>query len=162
VARVYLSLGSNLGDREGNLRAALDRLGSAVTVDAVSSLWNTSPVGVADQPDFLNLAVAASTVIPPQDLLAVVKDIEGSVGRKPTYRWGPRIVDIDILLYDDLVVSEPDLTIPHPEMRNRYFVLAPLSEIAPNVLHPVLRLTVAEMLAQAPGRNTVNRWHTDS
>lgn len=155
MTTVYLSLGSNVGDRPGNLRAAVTALGQEMTVTAISSLYATEPVGVADQPAFLNLALAADTDLPPHDLLALVKRIEVEVGRRPTYRWGPRVVDIDIILYDELVLDIPDLVIPHPEMINRAFVLVPLAEIAPHAVHPTLHLPVADLLARVPGRETV-------
>src|SRR5690348_10007395 len=116
---VYLSLGSNLGDREGNLRAAIERLEAFLAIDAISSLYETDPVGPPDQPRFLNLALAGRTGLEPLELLARIKAIEAGVGRRPTYRWGPRVVDIDIVLLGDVVMETEELTIPHREMRNR-------------------------------------------
>jgi 2-amino-4-hydroxy-6-hydroxymethyldihydropteridine diphosphokinase len=126
-----------------------------MTVTAISSLYATQPVGVADQPAFLNLALAAETNLSPHSLLAHVKRIEVEIGRRPTYRWGPRVVDIDIILYDELVLHTPDLVIPHAEMTDRAFVLVPLAEIAPHAVHPSLHLPIDELLARAPGRDTV-------
>lgn len=156
TTRVFLSLGSNLGDRQGNLRAALGQLEKAVTVHAVSSVYETEPMGVRDQPPFLNVAVAGETALSPRNLLTAVKDIEQVVGRRPTFRWGPRVVDIDILLYGDLVLVTSDLTIPHREMRHRPFVLTPLAEIAPAQLDPLSGSTV-DQLSQAVGLDGVRR-----
>jgi 2-amino-4-hydroxy-6-hydroxymethyldihydropteridine diphosphokinase len=153
---VYLSLGSNLGDRESNLRAALDELRGIVQVGTVSSLYETDPWGVADQPAFLNLVATGVTQLPAHDLLQSLKGIERSVGRTPTYRWGPRVVDIDILMYDRLQIQTPDLTVPHPRMHERAFVLVPLAEVAPDLVHPVLGKSIAELL-DSTGRDGVRR-----
>jgi len=147
--RVYLSLGSNLGDREQNLRAAVAALQQQLEVEAVSSWYETEPVGVTDQPGFLNLAVAATTKLDPPELLRLAKRIEEQMGRRPTYRWGPRLIDIDILLYADRVVEGPDLTIPHRELAQRAFVLVPLAEVAPRAFHPVLQKTAEELVDAA-------------
>jgi 2-amino-4-hydroxy-6-hydroxymethyldihydropteridine diphosphokinase len=152
---VYLSLGSNLGDRAAHLRAALRALENVVTIQKTSSLYATDPVGVTDQPEFLNLAVEAETVLEPFQLLTAIKHVERHVGRQPTFRWGPRVVDIDILLYGDRVLETPELTIPHPQMSNRAFVLVPLAEIAPGLIHPFQRQTIAELAANVPGAGGV-------
>lgn len=142
---VFLSLGSNLGDREGNLRAALRGLGPEVRIQSISSLYETAPAGVKEQPDFLNLVVMGETALRPHQLLAHLKAIEQRVGRTATYRWGPRIVDVDIILYGDLVLETPILTIPHREMARRAFVLIPLAEIAPDYIHPRMGLAIADL-----------------
>jgi 2-amino-4-hydroxy-6-hydroxymethyldihydropteridine diphosphokinase len=121
----------------------------------MSSLYRTAPVGVTDQPDFLNLAVQAETVLEPHELLTLVKRVERDIGRRPTFRWGPRVVDIDILLYGDRVLETPELTIPHPQMSNRAFVLVPLAEIAPGLIHPFQQQTIAELAANVPGAGGV-------
>lgn len=134
--RVFLGLGSNLGERERSIAAALERLGALPETRVVqaSTLRETEPWGVTDQPGFLNAAVEIRTALEPLALLAAVKQIERDLGRAPTYRWGPRVIDIDLLLYGDRRVSEPRLTLPHPHILERPFVWEPLSEIAPEVV----------------------------
>lgn len=156
VRPVFLALGANLGDREALLRAALARLAEVVRIDAVSSVYATEPVGFRDQPDFLNLVVAGRTALLPRALLQAVLAIESDLGRVRTFRDAPRTVDIDILLHGDAVIDEPGLTIPHPRMRERAFVLAPLAEVAPTLRHPVTGETAAE-LAEAVGREGLER-----
>jgi 2-amino-4-hydroxy-6-hydroxymethyldihydropteridine diphosphokinase len=159
--RVYLSLGSNLGDREAHLRDALHLLQDVVTIRRVSSLFLTDPVGVTHQPEFANLAVEADTSLEPLELLKEVKRVEHEVGRRPTFRWGPRVVDIDILLYDDLVLETPELTIPHPEITRRAFVLLPLAQIAPDMLHPLEHRTIAQLATTAPDADSVRVVHRE-
>jgi 2-amino-4-hydroxy-6-hydroxymethyldihydropteridine diphosphokinase len=150
---VYLSLGSNLGDRERNLREAIRMLGEAgVHAQRVSSLYETEPVGVRDQPWFLNLVVEAETELFPRQLLARIHRIEFALGRKRVRPQGPRTADIDILLYGDSVIETEELTVPHPRLEERRFVLEPLAELAPELRHPVSRRTIRELLAGTAGQ----------
>lgn len=146
MSRIYLGLGSNLGDRYANLQRAVDELRNYLTITAVSPVYSTEPWGDADQPAFLNICVAAVGTLSPYELLAHIKKIEGKLGRTPTRHWGPRLIDIDILFFDDLIFSDEKLTIPHPYIAERSFVLAPLAVIIPNFRHPQTGLSVQEML----------------
>jgi 2-amino-4-hydroxy-6-hydroxymethyldihydropteridine diphosphokinase len=149
----YLSLGSNVGDRKKNLSTAIDRLGAVGRVESISSFYETEPVEVTDQPWFLNCAVALETSATPEHLMKDLLAIEQEMGRKRIQEKGPRTIDIDILLFGDQVMNGPDLTIPHPAMHQRRFVLEPLAEIAPEAMHPLLRKTVQELLGNlVPGQ----------
>ncbi len=143
--QVFLSLGSNLGDRLNNLHNAVVKLAPKVTLVTQSSIYETEPWGYSDQPAFLNQIIKAETDLDPFDLLGFIKGIEVLLGRQETFRFGPRIIDIDILFYDDLVLDTPKLTIPHPRINERAFVLIPLIEIAPELQHPVLGKTIQEL-----------------
>lgn len=148
---VYLSLGSNIGDRQAHLRAALDRLAAALRVTRISPVYETEPVGgPGAQRWFLNLAAEAETDLFPLQLLSSAQRIETALGRVRTVRNGPRTIDIDILFYARAVIRTPRLEIPHPRLHERRFVLVPLADIAPDLRHPVTRLTVREMLDAAP------------
>ena len=144
---VYLGLGANLGDRRGNLSAALRGIEPAVRVNAVSSLYETAPVGPQDQPAYYNAACRGATSMTPRALLDHVKAVERQLGRSEGPRWGPREIDIDILLFGIEVVEEEGLTVPHLELANRAFVLAPLAEIAAHLLHPLLGKSIEELAA---------------
>lgn len=148
--RVYLGLGSNMGDRDALLAAALSRLAGIARITRRSSIWDSAPMLVEDQPRFHNMAVEAWTRLDPFALLAAVKRIERELGREPGPRYGPRPIDIDILLYDDLTLNTPALTIPHARLLERAFALVPLAEIAPGAWHPVARRTAAALAAAAP------------
>jgi 2-amino-4-hydroxy-6-hydroxymethyldihydropteridine diphosphokinase len=145
----YLGLGANLGAPEEQLARAVDQLGAAGVVEAVSSIYLTEPVGRPDQPPFLNLVCRISTSLPPLELLARIRSVEDRLGRVRRRRNDPRTIDIDILAYADQVLDTPDLVIPHPRMHARAFVLVPLGQIAPDWKHPVLGLTPAEMMDAA-------------
>ena len=138
MASVFLSLGSNLGDREANIREALDWLARrpGIALKRVSSFYETAPIGFADQPDFINAAALIETDLDPAALLHTVVAIESDMGRVRNFQWGPRVMDIDILLCDRAVINTPELTIPHPRMMERAFVMAPLAEIAPDLELP--------------------------
>ncbi len=144
---VYLGLGANLGDRQHNLVQALQLLRAELTIEEVSSCYETTPVGYTSQPNFVNIACRATTELSPHDLLLFVKGVEQRMGRLATFRFGPRLIDVDILLYDDLVLDSPGLTIPHPRMVERAFVLVPLAEIAPDVCHPGRQQSIGELAA---------------
>jgi 2-amino-4-hydroxy-6-hydroxymethyldihydropteridine diphosphokinase len=154
---VYLSLGSNLGDRARNLNVAIDRLRAFGDVVAVSSFYETEPVEFTAQPWFLNCAVKLNTENTPQQLLAGILDIEQQLGRRREQRKGPRIIDIDILLFGNSIVEDRGLTIPHPAMHERRFVLEPLAEIAEEVRHPVLKQTVIQLRDALPPGQTVRK-----
>jgi 2-amino-4-hydroxy-6-hydroxymethyldihydropteridine diphosphokinase len=156
---VYLSLGSNLGAREEHLQLAIARLGELGEVAAVSSFYETEPVEFTDQPWFLNIAVELNTELMPRQLLSAILKIEREMGRRRLLPKGPRLIDIDILLFGNAVVNDTKLVIPHPAMHERKFVLVPLAEIAPEVKHPVLRKSVRELLEDLPtGAPVVRRF----
>ncbi|OGX84300.1 2-amino-4-hydroxy-6-hydroxymethyldihydropteridine diphosphokinase [Hymenobacter lapidarius] len=154
----YLLLGSNLGDRAALLRAARAQLAAAGEILAASALYETAAWGREDQPVFLNQALAVRTALPARQLLEQCLATERRAGRERLERWGSRTLDVDILLYADAIIDEPDLTLPHPRLAERRFALVPLAEIAPQLRHPQLGLSVAELLAQCPDPLPVRLW----
>jgi|SRR5258708_2915626 len=153
---VYLSLGSNVGDREGNLRAAIDELPHAgVVVTTVSSFYETEPVDLREQPWFLNCAVEAETNFDAAMLLRALREIETKMGSQKLVAKGPRLIDMDILLYGAETIDTPELLVPHPRMHLRRFVLVPLAEIAPEAVHPTLKMTVKQLLEGTPDNSAV-------
>jgi 2-amino-4-hydroxy-6-hydroxymethyldihydropteridine diphosphokinase len=160
---VYLSLGSNLRDRAANLRAAVAQIGKLGEVTAVSSFYETEPVEFTEQPWFLNIAVELQTELMPRQLLSALLKIEREMGRKRLQPKGPRLIDIDIVLFGNTVVSDEKLTIPHPAMHERKFVLAPMAEIAATARHPVFKKTVRELLEALPqGPPVVKKYKVES
>jgi 2-amino-4-hydroxy-6-hydroxymethyldihydropteridine diphosphokinase len=153
----YLSLGSNVGDREHHLRHAIEGLEQLGRVAAVSSWYETEPVEFTDQAWFLNCAVALDTTKTPKELMAALLGLEQESGRQRTQRKGPRTIDIDILLFGETVLSTPGLIIPHPAMHERRFVLEPLAQIAPEARHPALQKTIRELLAELPPGQVVRK-----
>jgi 2-amino-4-hydroxy-6-hydroxymethyldihydropteridine diphosphokinase len=147
---VYLSLGSNIGDRAANLKQATERLQDVGTVVAASSLYETDPVEVEQQPMFLNCALAMETELTPWQFLSQILALEQSMGRRRTQLKGPRTIDIDIVFFGDAVIDTSDLTVPHPAMHQRRFVLEPMAEIAPDAIHPVFKSYVRELLSALP------------
>ena len=148
---VYIALGSNLGDRRSNLLDAISQLRQKVVIEKISALYETEPAYVTDQPRFYNMVLRGRTHLTPQELLRFAKSTERRLGRTDTLRYGPRPIDIDILAYGDLQLDEPDLTIPHPRIAERDFVLAPLAEIAPDLVLPGHQETVTGLARQLDG-----------
>jgi 2-amino-4-hydroxy-6-hydroxymethyldihydropteridine diphosphokinase len=148
---VYLSTGANLGNREQNLASALAALSDVISITAVSSVYETEPWGYANQPAFLNQVIAGFTPLEPQAIHALIKRIEIGLGREPTFRYGPRLIDIDILAIGSLVLETPELVIPHPRLQERAFVLVPLAEFAAAWVHPELHIDVKCLLEKVDG-----------
>lgn len=156
---VYLSLGSNMGDRAGNCLKAIKLLGNLEETKLVSqsSLYETEPVGYENQSPFINMAVKIKTSFDAPELLTSIKVIETSMGRVKTFKWGPRLIDIDVLFFDDEIISKPGLHIPHPALAERAFVLLPLTEIGGELKHPVNKMTILEMARNVSGKEGVKR-----
>jgi 2-amino-4-hydroxy-6-hydroxymethyldihydropteridine diphosphokinase len=157
MTTTYLGLGTNMGDRRLNLQRAVEGLAPGVRVLAQSPVYETPAWGYEDQAPFLNMAVKGETDLAPQALLAHVKRLEAGLGRTPSFRWGPRLIDIDILLYDELVLHSPQLTIPHARLHERAFVLVPLADLAADLVHPLLGQTISQLLASVDSAG-ITRW----
>lgn len=157
MPRAYLGLGSNLGDREAHLRAAIRQLRAVGSISAISSVYRTEPVGYREQPDFWNLVLELETGLGPEELLREALRIEEALGRVRTFRNAPRPIDIDLLFYDDLVLESPHLTLPHPRAMERGFVLFPLAEIAPQLRDPRTGERIVDRLERAEGLERVER-----
>lgn len=149
MAKVYLGLGTNLGDKEANLRNAIQKIEERIgKVVSLSAFYATQPWGFDSENAFLNAAACVETQLPPRQLLTLTQQIEREIGRTTksvNHTYADRLIDIDLLMYDDLIVNEPDLILPHPLMHERRFVIEPLAEIAPDALHPVLQSTIAQL-----------------
>jgi 2-amino-4-hydroxy-6-hydroxymethyldihydropteridine diphosphokinase len=148
---VYIALGANLGDRLANLKRSLELMPPKVEVEAVSPVYESSPQPPAPPPSYLNAACRVRTLLTPRDLLSHLKAIEVRMGREPAPRWHPRLIDLDIVLYDDQVVDEPDLVIPHPQLIQRNFVLQPLLDLDPTLRHPATGELLADVLRRVGG-----------
>ncbi len=149
---IYLALGSNMGERKENIKKAILFVSDKVQILKTAHLYESKAVGYEDQPNFLNTVVEGETALLPEDLLNFIKEVEKKVGRVETFHWGPRVIDIDIIFYDDLIFKNEILEIPHKEIPERDFVLVPLCEIAPDLVHPVLKKTIkalAESMTEA-------------
>ncbi len=162
MATAYLCLGSNLGEREKNLTQALSLLSQEINMEKVSPVYETEPVGYKEQPLFLNLVCQITTDLNPRELLRLAKNIERKMGRAPSRQINsPRLIDIDILFYDNTIIETQDLTIPHPRLSQRAFILIPLAEIAPKLVHPVLGNSIAELASNVQGTSGVRKYNRE-
>ncbi len=155
--RIFLGIGSNIGDRKDNILKAIDLIGEKVDIENVGGIYLSKAVGFEDQPDFYNTAVSGYTDLSPKELFLFVKGVEKSMGRVNRFRWGPREIDIDILFYEDLIFRERDLVIPHPRLHKRDFVLKPLIDIDPDLVHPVLKRKLKDIYDFLDQRSVIRR-----
>lgn len=157
MSKAYIGLGSNIGDKSENIRRALNLLNQncEINITKISSFYETEPIGYEDQDWFINAVAELETDTSPKELLGILLGIEQEMGRKREIQWGPRIIDLDLILYDQLCLNEPDLIIPHPRMHERAFVLVPLAEIAENAIHPIFNKSIKEILAKLDSKKAV-------
>jgi 2-amino-4-hydroxy-6-hydroxymethyldihydropteridine diphosphokinase len=155
--QVYLGIGSNLGDRQANIEKALKLLNERLQIELVSSIYETKPMGYVEQPKFLNAVCRGQTELGPLQLLSLVKGIEASLGRVSSFPNAPRTIDLDIIFYGDMIMQTPELTIPHPRLEKRAFVLIPLLEIAPDLSHPVSGESVKDLTARVQRREGIKK-----
>ena len=158
MSTAYIGIGSNEGDRFTNLYNSIGLLVQECDIEKISSVYETAPQGYKDQPDFLNCVVQVNTELRPQQLLQELKSIEMMMGRTPTFLNGPRIIDLDILMYGETVIDTDELKLPHPRMHERAFVLVPFEEIAPECVHPNLHKTISALLKELKYSGAVNKW----
>jgi 2-amino-4-hydroxy-6-hydroxymethyldihydropteridine diphosphokinase len=159
MSTAYIGLGSNIGDKSDNIKRALEILDQfdGLKVVKASSYYETEPVGYEDQDWFVNAVAKIDTVLSPEQLLIAFKKVEKLIGRKDRIRWGPREIDLDLLFYDQMLIDIPNLIVPHPRLHERAFVLVPLAEIAPDLVHPVIKKTIAELLAELQSQKIVKQ-----
>ncbi|MBK9709955.1 MAG: 2-amino-4-hydroxy-6-hydroxymethyldihydropteridine diphosphokinase [Kouleothrix sp.] len=162
TSTVYIGLGSNLGDRVANLRLAVQRLSAIVKIEKASQLYVAAPLGYVRDDAFVNAVIKASTTMKPMELLEMMQAIEIAMGRRSGVQYGPRPIDLDLLFYDAIQIETRKLTVPHPRIPQRAFVLKPLAEIAPNLMHPVLYYTVSQLLQDTEDADQVQIYTSES
>lgn len=160
MADAWIALGGNLGDRKGSLHAALMEISRFSEIVRVSSFYETEPVGFASQPPFLNAVAQLRTDLEAREVLNQLLAVEKKLGRERAIRNGPRVIDLDLLLYDDAIIDEPGIEVPHPRLHERRFVLTPLAELAPDLVHPIFQHTMAALLASLPEGEWVRPYHS--